>query len=201
MNNKELCLKTIALFVHDELTSTQFTDIFFESTELFAHGNVKNILGENLYYDIIDTNFNVKEQCITIKTKMADFLKEKYSSLYDIISDSYVEKIVEKNNNDILTKILAKRYIKPQVAVINFSGVASSKEFILKIRDTLDFPLSCTNWDSINDMIYDVMFPKKIILKNCGDVSRTFSGDFENLEDLLKKKRGIENNTFEVEYC
>lgn len=201
---EEMFIKIIALFVHNQITAGEFTDLLFDNTELFTDfffdNTGKNILGEELYYDIIDTNFNVKEQCISIKTKLADFLKQKYPQIYNSISDSYIEKIVEENNNDMLTKILAKRYIQPELAVIDFSGIDSSDKFILKIRDSLGFPIFCTNWDAVNDMIYDVMFPKKIIFKNCDYVKGILNRDFSILKEIMDKKDSIGNNMVIVEY-
>lgn len=204
MYAEELCLKATALFVHGDLTSKEFTDILFANTELFTDiifDNMgKEIFGEDLYYDIIDTNFDIKEQRVSIKTKLANFLKERYPSIYNSVSDSYIEKIVEENNDDILTKILAERYIQSELAVIDFSGVDSSENFIIKIRDALGFPMSCTNWNGVYDMIYDVMFPKKIIFRNYGDVINTLPGDFAILKEILDKKRDIGTNEFTAEY-
>ena len=203
---EEMCIKIIALFVHNQITAEEFADLLFANTELFTYfffdNTGKNIFGEKLHYDIIDTNFNVKEQCISIKTKLADFLKKKYPQVYDSISDSYVEKIVEENNDDMLTRILAKRYIQPELVVIDFSGVDSSEKFILKVRDSLGFPISCTNWHAVNDMIYDVMFPKKIIFENCDNVRDILDWDFSVLKEILDKKSKFasSDSDFEIEY-
>lgn len=201
---KEMCIKIIALFVHNQITAEEFTDLIFDNTEVFTDfffsSTCKNIFGEKLYYDIIDTNFNVKEQCISIKTKLSDFLKKKYPQIYDSISDSYVEKIIEENNDNILTRILSKKYVQPELAVIDFSGVDSSEKFILKVRDALEFPIFCTNWDAVNDMIYDVIFPKKIIFKNCDSVKGVLDRDFSILEEIMDKKNKLASSDFEIEY-
>jgi len=36
------------------------------------------------------------------------------------------------------------------------------------IRKALNYPKHCANnWDAIEDFIYDVVLPKKIVLQNC----------------------------------
>ena len=188
-------IEIIGLFVEEYLTPEQFTDIFFDRIDEFHI-----TLGDNLFYCFIDTNFNSKEQYISIKSKLTNFLKENHPQVFDNINDSYVEKIVAENNDDIVTRILAEKYISKELAVIECSGINSAKELIIRVRDSLGFPLSCTNWDAIYDMIYDVLYPKKIIFLNSSTAKNIFAKEFRIIEDILDRANSIGGNNFTVEY-
>ena len=56
------------------------------------------------------------------------------------------------------------------------------------IKKALNYPKHCANnWDAIEDFIYDVVLPKKIVLQNWDSIKEKLSQDTIILKKILDK--------------
>lgn len=157
------CIKIISLYLTDYINQDQFIDLFFSNYDDFEAA-----LRDDIFWNIIDTNFTHDDEREKLETELSYYIIECcHISLQDI-SDSYVEKLIEERENPVLCDMLSENYYPEQKeeVTIDFSDIFTSDELIELIRSKLDFPEYCTNWSAINDMVYSVWYPKKILIAN-----------------------------------
>lgn len=177
------CIELICLYLKEYLTDAQFEKIFSDNMDDF-----QNCIGEELYLDILFTNFNDKQDRISLHTKLCAYVKTKYLSLYESISDSYVERIIDSDDQNVIKRVLGKRYEKIEKIEVDCSLINTSTELMSAIKLALKYPEFCgNNWDAIEDLIYDVIFPKELVLLNWSIVERKIPYDAAILKKLLKK--------------
>ena len=108
--------------------------------------------------------------------------------IYDEISDAYIENLIETNEKNEIIDILKKKYEQKREALINCYEINSKSELIYSIKKNLNFPQHCgNNWNAIEDFIYDVILPKKIILYNWNSIKEKLPQDTMILKGILDK--------------
>lgn len=176
-------IESLCLFVKDYLSTEQFVDLFFDNIYEY-----EKILDKDIYFKVIDTNFNSSHEIVTLKNHLDFYLNTKYNREISSISDSYVELIIASNRKDAVANILKNNYKRKDVVCINCSLVDSQYKFISIIKDSLQFPNFCGhNWDAINDLIYDVLMPQKLILEYWNRIELLFPDDAKILKQILSK--------------
>lgn len=189
------CIIVISLYLRDYINKEQFEDIYFSNLGVFEIA-----LRNDIFFSILDTNFSHKDERVKLDSKLTAYLLECYHISLKDINDLYVENIIENGNNPMLCDLLNKKYIQKDEVTIDCSNIFSHNELIEIIKSKLEFPEICSNWDGINDMLYDVLFPKKIIIINWDLLKTRLHDDAIIFEELLRKKIMISNYSLIVEY-
>lgn len=177
------CINTICLYIKKYLTDVQFEDIFYDYIE-----NFQNSLEEDMYLKILSTNFSSKQERVSLETELRNYVLENHGLVYENINDAYVERIIDSNKEDIVAEILKNKYQKREAVDIDCSMINTRSEFIDAIKRALQYPHFCgNNWDAIEDLIYDIILPQKLILHNWREVEKNFPKDAAALKSILEK--------------
>jgi hypothetical protein len=176
-------IKIICLYLKKYISDKQFEKIFYQDIDGF-----QNTLKGEIYWKIISSNFNKKEDIISMNTCLYNYVLKNHESIYDEISDAYIEKLIETNEKSEIIDILKKKYEQKREVLINCYKINSKLELIYSIKKNLNFPQHCgNNWDAIEDFIYDVILPKKIILHNWNNIKEKLPQDTTILKRILDK--------------
>ena len=112
------CINTICLYLKKYLTDEQFENIFYDYIEDF-----QNSLEEDMYLNVLSTNFSSKQEKISLETELYNYVLENYDSVYENINDAYVERIIDSNKEDIVVEILKNKYQKREEVDIDCSMI------------------------------------------------------------------------------
>ena len=176
-------IKIICLYLKKYISDKQFEKIFYQDIDGF-----QNTLKGEIYWNILSSNFNKKEDIISMNTYLYNYVLENHKVIYDEISDAYIEKLIETNEKSEIIDILKKKYEQKRKVLINCYKINSKLELIYSIKKNLNFPQHCgDNWDAIEDFIYDVILPKKIILHNWNYIKEKLPLDTIILKGILDK--------------
>lgn len=189
------CIKVIALYVKDYINEEQFIDIFLSNLSDFEAA-----LNNDIFYSIIETNFTRKEERLTLDAKLISYISEYHHIALKDISDSYVENLIEEGENPVLCSILSEAYVQKDEVTVDCSNINTRAGLMKVLISKLDFPKSCSNWDAINDMLYDVLLPKKIIIINWDILRTRLPDDAIKLKEMLNKEINICKCGITVEY-
>lgn len=177
------CIDIICLYVKKYLSEEQFQNIFYDYMD-----NFQNELEEDIYLSILSTNFSSKEEIISLKTELYNFVLKSYTLIYNKINDSYVEHLVDSKKGDAVVEILKKRYEKREEVCIDCSKISTRSKLIDSIKTELGYPQTCgKNWAAIEDFIFDIIFPKKLIFYNWSDMEKKLPQDAMILKKMLDK--------------
>lgn len=175
------CIKTICLFLKNYISEEQFITVFYEYINDF-----QNFLAEDIYLNILSTNFSSKEEKISLETELRNFVLDNYQSLYEIINDAYVEHMLDLDEEDIVVEMLKKKYEKREEVDIDCSVINTQLELIVAIKNALHYPKFCgNNWNAVEDLIYDIVFPKRLVFLNWLEMKNKLPKDAEILSDIL----------------
>ena len=77
----------------------------------------ENSLEDDIYLEILSTNFSSKEERISLQSTLKKCILNNYSAMLDNINDAYIEQKINSNEEDIITEILKKdmKYRKKSV--------------------------------------------------------------------------------------
>lgn len=184
-------IEIICLFVNNYLSSEQFEELFFNN--IFEY---EKILDNKLYLNIIDTNFNLSHEIISLKNCLKSYLITNYYDEINAMSDSYIDRIIESDRNDVVAEILKRHNKKKEIVSINCDLINNQSDLICTIKKSLQFSEICgNNWDAINDLIYDVILPKKLIFKHWSKMESQFPTDSKILKQIFSN---VEANRCEI---
>ena len=173
----------ICLYLKNYISDKQFENIFYQDIDGF-----QRTLEEDIYWNILSSNFNIKEDVISIKTYLYNYVLKKHKLIYDEISDAYIENLIESDETDVVIEILKKKYEQKREVLINCQKINNQQELIYLIKKALNFPQHCgSNWHAIEDFIYDIILPKKIILQNWNNMKEKLPLDTIILKRILDK--------------
>lgn len=173
----------ICLYLKEYLTDEQFEQYFYSNME-YAESTVE----ENIYLEIISINFSLREDCISLRTQLKTYAETKIPDIYEKINDSYVESLVESDDNNEIVNILRTRYAKKPLVKIACETVENNKEIISIIINSLNFPQFCgNNWNAVNDLIYDVILPRKLIFTGWRSFKERLPEDAKFIEKIFSK--------------
>ena len=82
-------IKIICLYLKKYISDKQFEKIFYQNIDDF-----ENVLKEEIYWNILSSNFNKKEDIISMNTCLYNYVLTNHKSIYDEISDAYIEKLI-----------------------------------------------------------------------------------------------------------
>ena len=77
-------IKIICLYLKKYISDKQFEKIFYQNIDGF-----QNALKEEIYWNILSSNFNKKEDIISMNTCLYNYVLKNHKSIYDEISDTY----------------------------------------------------------------------------------------------------------------
>lgn len=181
--DKAYCLRAICLYLKDYLSDQQFEELFSAYISAF-----QTYLEEELYLDIVFTKFWSKEERIRLRTKLHQYVLQQDLDLYQNTNDVSVERMIAAGAEDELIHILKKRYEKKAELYIQCDGIYTASELIHTIKQSLQFPAFCgLGWDSIEDLIYDIVFPEKLIFVNWDKLERRLPRDTDILKKLFEQ--------------
>lgn len=176
-------IRIICLYLKKYISDKQFENIFYQDIDSF-----QNALEEEVYWNILSSKFNKKEDIITINTYLYNYMLKNYKSVYDEISDVYVENLINSNENNIVIDILKKKYEQKEEVLIECHSINNELELLYSVKKNLNFPQHCgNNWDAIEDFISDIILPKKIILHNWDSIKEKLPLATMKLESILNK--------------
>lgn len=177
------CIKMICLYLKKYISDEQFQNIFYDYIN-----NFQNDLEEDIYLSILITNFSSKEEKISLETKLRNYILKNYGLMYENINDTYVEGIIDLDREDVIVEILKKKYEKKEEVIIDCSMISTQPELVDAIKQALQYPKFCgNNWDAIEDLIYDIIFPKKLIFFNWHMVEKKLPQDTTILKSILDR--------------
>ncbi len=97
---------------------------------------------------------------------------------YSIIILIVMLKKIESNNNDDVALFLRKKYEKSEIRCIDCSCINNSRELFAAIKNKLSFPKWCgENWSALNDLIFDIILPEKLVFEHWYDLEAKLPGD------------------------
>ena len=179
------CIKTICLYLKKYITDEQFETIFYDYLV-----NFQNSLEEDIYLSLLFTNLSHKEEKISLQAELRNYVLENYGSLYENINDAFVERLIDMDTDDVVVHILKKKYEKREKAEIDCGLISSQSELIDSIKQALQYPSFCgNNWDAIEDLMYDIVFPQKLIFKNWREVEKKLPQSAVILRAILERRR------------
>lgn len=177
------CIKTICLYLKNYITKEQFSSIFMEHLDDFH-----NSLDEDLFYNVFSTNFSSKEEKINLDTELRNFILQNHALVYEKMNDSYVELLIDSDSEEEVIAILKKKYEKKEEIKIDCREINSRLELITAIKDALQYPHFCgDNWNAIEDLIYDIVLPQKLIFFNWDMVKKRLPEDTAILRNILDR--------------
>ena len=132
------CIRNICLYLKKYISDKQFERIFYQDIDDF-----KNSLEENIYWKILFSNFNKKEDIISMNTDLYDYVEKNYKSVYDEISDAYIEKLIETNEKNEIIDILKKKYKQKEEVFINCCMIDTKLELIYSVNYSRLTPYEC----------------------------------------------------------
>ena len=177
------CNKIISLYLKGYISDEKFENIFYDYIDDF-----QNSVEEDIYLNILFTNFSHKEEKISLETELRNYVLKNYKSLYENINDAYVERLIDSNNRDVVTEILRKKYEKKKEITIECSKISTGLELINAFRQVFKYTKFCgNNWYAIEDLIYDVIFPEKLVFNNWSEVERKLPQDTVILKAVLDR--------------
>ena len=182
------CIRTICLYLKKYISDEQFENIFFDYIN-----NFQSVLEENIFLNILTTNFGLKEEKISLGTKLRNYILKNYGLLYQNVNDSYVEHLIDSDKEDAVVEILKKKYEKEDAIEIDGGVISTQLELMNAIKQALKYPQFCgDNWDAIEDLMHDIILPKRLIIKNWSEVEKRFPQDAVILKNMFD--RNIENH-------
>lgn len=185
--------EVICLYLREYLTDKQFEHYFYKNMK-----EAEIVVDENTYLNIISTNFNLKEECISLRFQLKQYAEKEVAEIYDKINDSYIELLVQSNDNNEIVNILKTRYMKKPLVKIACSTIKNNKEIISIIKQLLNFPKFCgNNWDAINDLIYDVILPERVIFTGWRSFEEHFPEDAVFIKKIFNK---VDTNRCSISY-
>ena len=107
------------------ISDEHFENIFYDYIDDF-----QNTIEEDIYLNILFTNFSHKEEIISLETELHNYILKNYKSLYESINDAYVERMIDSDNRDVVTEILRKKYKKKKEITIDCSSINTGLELI-----------------------------------------------------------------------
>ncbi len=180
------CVKTICLYLKKYISEEQFENIFYDYIEDF-----QKQLEEDMYLNVLSTNFSSKQEKISLDTELRNYVLEHYDSVYKNINDAYIERIIASDNEDIVVEILKSRYQKREKVDIDCSLISTRLELIDAIKQALQYPNFCgNNWEAIEDLMYDIILPQMLTLSNWHEVEKKLPQDTTILKNILDKYTG-----------
>ena len=75
-----------------------------------------------------------------MNTYLYDYVEKNYKSVYDEISDAYVENLIETNEKNEIIDILKKKYKQKEEVFINCCMIDTKLELIYLIKKALNYP-------------------------------------------------------------
>lgn len=177
------CIKAICLYLKNYLTDEQFINLFFEYLDDF-----QICLEESVYFNILFTNFSFKEEKISLITELRNYIKKNHIELYEKINDAYVERMIDSGEHKVLVEILKKLYERKEEIDIDCSTINTQIELIAAIKKELKYPQFCgDNWDAIEDLIYDIVIPERLVFSHWLDLKKKLPEDTVILKKILDK--------------
>ena len=127
---------------------------------------------------------------ISLVTFLKQYILSNNPTLYNMISDAYIERFIEKNNGEIVD-ILKKRYQPKKSIRIDCKKINTEEEFIRQFRKELNLStLSGLNWMAMNDLYYDIIFPERLEFINWNDFEERMP------QCAVQLKKFLKNNVF-----
>lgn len=176
------CQMVICLYLNGYLMTNEFENYFYNNMELF-----QNELPDLVYEELLCTNFSSKIESISLVTFLKQYILSNNPTLYNMISDAYIERFIEKNNGEIVD-ILKKRYQPKKSIRIDCKKINTEKEFIRQFRKELNLStLSGLNWMAMNDLYYDIIYPERLEFINWNDFEERMPQCAVQLKKFLSK--------------
>lgn len=181
--DKMNCIKSICLYLREYLSDEQFEDLF--SAQICAF---QTCLEEDIYLDIVFTNFHSKEEKISLRTKLYQYVMREDSDLYENTNDVFVEHMIAEDPEGELVQIVRNKQERKAEICIDCRGIHTSSELIRTIKQSLQFPAFCgAGWDAVADLICDVILPQKIVFLYWGELETRLPRDAYVLKKLFER--------------
>lgn len=175
------CIQVLCFYLKGYLSKEQFQDIFYDAADDF-----ENALHKNIYLKLLCTNFDKKAERIALEIALRDYILQHYSAVYDSIHDAYIERLIDSKEENAVLQILRKRYEKRAEVSIDCDTISRGSELIDSIKKALGYPAFCgDNWDVIHDLIFDIIFPEKLIFYHWDSMEERLPEDTAILKSIL----------------
>ncbi len=174
----------ICLFLREYITADIFEQECAKDIE-----NFEKTVESDIYEEILTTNFKNDEEIIFLKTKLKKYINRLDSSLFDVVNDSYIENLME-DNDEFIVRYLSNFYKPLGVVVLDLTNIISVKDLHRIFKTKLRFPsFYGENWDAFWDSINDIELPEKMVFYGWNYFEEKFPRDanilFGTLEELF----------------
>lgn len=178
-----MIVEMICLFLMQYISIQSFENLFDENLIEF-----ENELPKDIFWAILNTNFEKKESVISLKTILGKYIKNSCYDVYSQVNDAYVDRIIESNRNDNVAKLLRITSARKEEIRIDCSYIKTKEKLIYELKKALITDGNCgDNWNAINDFIYDIAWPEHLIFEGWDNIERTLPQDALILSFILKK--------------
>lgn len=155
---------------------------FYSNMEIF-----QKELPDFVYENLLCTNFSLKKEREDLKVFLNKYFILNYEDIYNLITDAYIELLIEKDTSDISKILKMKREPKENI-VIDCSKIETEKALIHQLKRELNLStFSGLNWLAMNDLLYDIIFPKYLIFINWKDIEKRLPQCVEELKNFLSQ--------------
>jgi len=97
--------EVICLYLKKYLTDEQFKEYFYYHLDEF-----ENDLDEDIYLEMISTNFNSREQKFDLREYLQEYIFDNCKETYENINDAYIERYIQSDNRGIIREILKSSF-------------------------------------------------------------------------------------------
>ena len=104
-----MIIEILCLYLKEYLSTDQFEELVYDHLSEF-----EKLLDEDIYLELITTNFSSKESRISLFSRLHEYVLEKYEPEYHRITDAYIERMIDSGRQDRIVNILQERYRKSE---------------------------------------------------------------------------------------
>lgn len=174
----------LCLYVKDYLTNNEFEQWVYQNEE-----ELSKAFEDNLYYEIISTDYNNKEEVINLKNILEEYLNCNFSNEFININDCYIDKVIDTSEvGNPIIKLLKQRYGRKEKVEFDCININSLKELHHSIKDKFSFSQYYgMNWDALRDFLRETELPKQIIFNGWSHLLEIMPKDCNILRDILEE--------------
>lgn len=173
------CIEVVCLYLKQYIYNEQFEKILYENVEKF-----ETIFDKDIVLDMLCTDFHNKNDIITLKTKLKEYIYNQYKDEYNQINDAYIESKIKSEDN--IVSYLLKINLKPKdKIIIDCYNIKNDVQLLNLLKNKLEISINFgLNWDAMKDIIY-AFLPNNLIFLNWSYMEKIIPKESKLLKEIL----------------
>ena len=170
----------LGMYVRGYISNEKFESWVYKNSDVLERDL------SHIYLELISTNYRNKNEVITIKTIVKEYLLKEKNNILGEISDYVVQRGAEESKEvqELIEKREPNKYVEVNCKDINSSYVLH--KILREIFDLGEY--YGMNWEAFEDYIYgDANIPQKIIFNNWRYLKMKLPKEASTLSSLLQK--------------